>query len=107
MSQLVEKAINTFMTMSRVVKIDIIETPEQLKKMMNSQTTARGRSRVQALYLLKIKVVETVQHLAVTLGCERRTIQRWLRQYREGGIEELLNLKTSSRRRASIPDWGA
>lgn len=59
--------------MSRVVKIDIIETPEQLKKMMNSQTTARGRSRVQALYLLKIKVVETVQHLAVTLGCDRLT----------------------------------
>ncbi len=73
---------------------------------MNSQRTARGKSRVQALYLPKTKLMETGQYSAVTLGCERRTVQRWLRQYREGGIEQLSNLKTSSGPLASIPDWG-
>jgi len=35
---------------------------------LGQQKTASGKERVQALYLLKTKQVETVQHLAVVLG---------------------------------------
>ena len=48
--------------MSGVVKIDIIESVEVLKTLLAAQKTASGKERVQALYLLKTKQVETVQH---------------------------------------------
>lgn len=54
--------------MSSVVKIDIKESVEELKTLLAAQTTAFGKERVQALYLLKTKQVETVQHLAAILG---------------------------------------
>ena len=54
--------------MSGVVKIDITESPAFLKTLLSQQKTATGKERVQALYLLKTKQVDTVQHLAVVLG---------------------------------------
>ncbi|NER94268.1 MAG: helix-turn-helix domain-containing protein [Symploca sp. SIO1B1] len=51
-----------------------------------------------SIYLLKIKQVETVRHLAVLMGKTERTIHRWLKLYREGGIEELLAERQSTGR---------
>ncbi|MDZ4877854.1 MAG: IS630 family transposase ISMae27 [Chroococcidiopsis cubana SAG 39.79] len=77
--------------MSGVVKIDITESVEELKTLLAAQKTAFGKERVQALYLLKTKQVETVQHLAIILGRNRVTVQRWLRSYRNGGLSQLLS----------------
>lgn len=89
--------------MSRTVKLDIIQNPEELKKLLSEQKTATGKERVQALYLLCVGEVETVQHLAVILGRDRRTVQRWLREYREGGLDKLLTVRKSPGRTSSIP----
>jgi transposase len=91
--------------MSGVVKINITEAPEALQILLSQQKTARGFERVQALYLLKTKQVETVQHLAVVLGKTRITVQRWLRQYRQGGLVGLLREKKSPGRPQTIPSW--
>jgi len=63
--------------MSGVVKINITESSAILKTLLAQQKTAAGKERIQALYLLKTKQVETVQHLAVVLGRNRVTVQRW------------------------------
>ena len=84
--------------MSGVVKIDIIESVEELKTLLAAQKTAFGKERVQALYLLKTKQVETVQHLATILGRNRVTVQRWLRSYRSGGLCKLLSQHKSQGR---------
>lgn len=91
--------------MSGVVKIDIVESPEILKTLLAQQKTATGKQRVQALYLLRTKQVETVQHLAVVLGRNRVTVQRWLSQYRQGGLEQLLAASKPKGRPMSIPEW--
>jgi len=67
--------------MSGVVKIDITESPEFLNILLSQQKTATGKERVQALYLLSTKQVETVQHLTVVLGRNRVTVQRWLSRF--------------------------
>jgi uncharacterized protein (DUF2132 family) len=54
--------------MSGVAKIDITESEEVLKTLLAAQKTAFAKERIHALYLLKTKQVETVQHLAVILG---------------------------------------
>jgi putative transposase len=53
--------------MARIIKIEIREEAETLKKLLVQQKDQRRFERVQALYLLKIRQVETVEHLAVIL----------------------------------------
>ena len=91
--------------MSRVVKIEITEEAETLKNLLIQQKDKRGFERVQVLYLLKIKQVETVGHLAVIIGRGRRTIQRWLSQYRSGGLSKMLEVNKSSGKEPLIPQW--
>ena len=89
--------------MTGVVKINITETAEQLKQLLKQQKTAFALERLQALYLLKTQQVETVQHLAVVLGKSRVTVQRWLRCYRAGGLNGLLEQYKSTGRPKIIP----
>lgn len=91
--------------MSGVCQINIVEPAQTLKALLGQQKTASGKERVQALYLLKTRQVETVQSLAVGLGRDRVTVQRWLRQYRQGGLKELLTVGKSKGRPKVIPDW--
>lgn len=91
--------------MSGVVKIDITESSEFLKTLLSQQKTATGKERVQALYLLRTQQVESVQHLAAVLGRNRVTVQRWLSQYRTGGLQKLLAANKPKGRPMSIPEW--
>ena len=42
------------------------------------------------LYLFQSKQVETVREVSAVLGKSEATIHRWLFQYKEGGLENLL-----------------
>ncbi|BAZ70846.1 putative transposase (plasmid) [Fischerella sp. NIES-4106] len=89
--------------MCRVLKLEIRETQDELQELLRQQKTGLGKERVQGLYLLKTRQVETVQHLAVVLGRGRITVQRWLRLYTDGGLNRLLEQKKSPGRPKSIP----
>ena len=89
--------------MAGVCKIEITETVPELKTLLNHQKTVSGFQKIQALYLFKIGQVATVKELAITLGVNRITGQRWLRQYRREGIPGLLQVKQSGGRKPAIP----
>lgn len=76
--------------MSGIPKIEIIESVETLKSLMKKQKTGLAYAKVQALYLLKIKAVTTIRHLAVILGRGESTVHRWLHIYRTEGLKKLL-----------------
>ena len=57
---------------------------------MKKQKTGLGYAKVQALYLLKIKAVDTIRHLAVIIGRGESTVHRWLQTYKTGGLSLLL-----------------
>jgi len=82
--------------MSGVVKIEIVETPEELKDLMRQEKDVLRHEKLQVLYWLKTQAVDSVLSAAVRLGKHRTTIQRWLSSYRSGGIEELLFQKPRS-----------
>ena len=63
--------------MSGVLKINITESEETLKKLLVAQKIAKHRERVQVLYLLVTNQAETVGHLATLTGRHRVTISRW------------------------------
>jgi transposase len=91
--------------MPRVVKIEITEEAETLKKLLVQQKDKRRFERVQALYLLKIQQVETVEQLAMMSGRSRSTVQRWLSQYRSGGLAKMLEVGSSPGKEPLIPQW--
>ena len=82
--------------MSRVVRSEIRETTEKLTTFMKKNVLRQ--EKLQVLYWLKTKTVDSVLSAAVRLGKHRTTIQRWLSSYRKGGIEELLLQKPRSGR---------
>ncbi len=89
--------------MAGILKINIIETSEDLKTLLIKQTTARGKERIQALYLLKIGQVKTLKELSVVLGRDQATIYRWFRKYKVEGIDGLLEVKRGQGRKPAIP----
>ena len=91
--------------MSRIVRLEITEGAETLKKLLVQQKDKRSYQRVQALYLLKIQQVKTVEHLAIIIGRSRSTVQRWLSQYRSGGLAKMLEVKKSPGKEPLIPQW--
>jgi transposase len=91
--------------MAGVYKLEISESAAELKTLLQQQKTVGSRERVQLLYLLKTKQAETVQAAAEMLGRNRVTVQDWLRLYRTGGIECLLQQKIRSGRPRKIPAW--
>lgn len=96
--------------MSGVTKLEIEESISELKNQMKQQKSSLNFVKLQTLYLWKIKAAETVRHLALLTGRKERTVHRWLKLYREGGITKLLEekprtgrpLKNISRTKSSI-----
>lgn len=79
--------------MTGIPKIEIVETAEELRELMKRQKSGLGYAKVQALYLLKIGVAETVRYVAVIVGREESTVHRWFVLYKKGGLEALLEEK--------------
>ena len=84
--------------MSGVVRIEIRETTEELKTLMRKEKDVLRHEKLQVLYWLKTKTIDSVLSAAVRLGKHRTTIQRWLSSYPWGGIEKLLFQKPRSGR---------
>ncbi|MBH8552705.1 helix-turn-helix domain-containing protein, partial [Nostocaceae cyanobacterium CENA357] len=82
--------------MAGVTKVKIEESAEELRELLKKQKTALGKERIQALYLLKIGQVRTIQDLAVVLGRGSATVQRWFKAYTELGIASLVSRKKGS-----------
>lgn len=91
--------------MAGVYKLEIQESEDEIKQLLRTQKTASGKERIHLLYLLKSKQAQTVQEAASILGRHRATVQEWLKQYREGGIEALLKSRPRSGRPRAIPAW--
>ena len=68
----------------------ITESVESLREILKQQKRILAYNKVQMLYLFQSKQVETVREVSAVLGKNEATIHRWLFQYKEGGLENLL-----------------
>ena len=71
------------------------DTPEALKAAYKSERDAEIRSRIQGLWLLRSGW--RLGAVADVVGVHYRTVQKWLRRYREGGLEEVVSGKRGGR----------
>lgn len=96
--------------MAGITHIEIKESVEELEALVRQEKNARLKERVQALYLIKAQQLNVCAQLAAegiakTLGRHRGTVQRWLADYRNRGIEAVVEFGTSPGRTRIIPNW--
>lgn len=90
--------------MSRLLKLRIDETEEELEKRLKAETTANGKERLQMLYWLKKSQVNSRKELVKLLNRGEATITRWLNRYKEGGLGALLSIKRAPGKQTLIPN---
>jgi len=76
--------------MNRSIKIEITESPKELKRLYRSETDKRKAERIQFLYLLKTNQISSLLHGSKQLMHHRHTLSHWLEKYENGGLEGLL-----------------
>ena len=91
--------------MSGVIKIEIVESAAELRELLKAAENQEVKERVQAVYWLKTKQVETTEAIAALIGKHRTTVSRWLSRYRQDGIKALLTKgKSRGRNRVLSPE---
>ena len=84
--------------MSGVIKVEILETVDELRELLKSTENQEVKERIQALYWLKSGQVQTTREIANLIGKHRVTVSRWLSNYRTEGIKAILVKRKSSGR---------
>ncbi len=90
--------------MAGVCDLKIKETKLQLRDILSKQKNAVNYKKIQALYLMKTGQVDTVMAVSEVLGVHRVTVQKWLKKYRDQGIDGLLTNKKSTGRPSVVSD---
>ncbi|MDG4594125.1 MAG: helix-turn-helix domain-containing protein [Candidatus Contendobacter sp.] len=90
--------------MSRPLHIEIHESAEELRRIMNEQTRAKFRERLQILYWIKTGFCNSLQELADHLGRSKSVIVKWLKVYRTEGLAGLLQWNYHGGRRSKISE---
>lgn len=83
--------------MGKRVAVSIKESLSTLKSLKNKQRSLAKQRRVYALICLKENKFDTRDQLANHIGVTLRSIEKWIVQYHEFGIEDLLEVKPSRR----------
>ena len=68
----------------------VAESAEELLEMRRAERDERRRERLHALWLMASGAVQSRAGLARALGRNRETLSRWLLDYAQGGLRELL-----------------
>jgi len=76
--------------MKNPVDFDIKESLQELKNLRLKQPTLTKQKRLDCLISLKISKFKTRQELANHLRIHIRTQERWLKKYREHGIDSFI-----------------
>lgn len=88
--------------MSGKIKIEITESETLLLELLKSEKNTKNKEKLQVLYWLKTKQVESGGQIAGLSGHHQTTISRWLSKYRSGGLEAMLGRKEGSGKKGII-----
>ena len=75
------------MAVGRPFKVNWEEEEETLYELYKKEKDLQMRKRLQALWLLRKG--ERLGEVAKIVGVKYRTVQEWVRRYRQGGLEEV------------------
>ena len=89
--------------MGKIFELTIKENLSTLKLRHKKEKNYKKKLRLLSLILTKEKKFSRRVDLALYLGVNIDTLNKWTKKYKELGLEELLSLKSGGKRRESIP----
>jgi transposase len=93
-----------YIKMGNKFEVEVNESKEELKHRLHHAVTASSKERLQMLYWLKQNAIATRKELSQKLGRDESTIYRWLKRYRQGGLTNLLEMKTPPGKKSQISE---
>ena len=91
--------------MAGVTKIEIKESAVELAEHLKAQTHPKLKERLQVLYLLALAKAMSISEIARVVGKHRGTLQRWLSDYQDKGLDRFLGSPKITGRPRVIPAW--
>lgn len=88
--------------MGNKFQVEVNESVAELKHRLRHAITSSTQERVQMLYWIKQGAIVTRKELAQKLDRDESTIYRWLKRYRQGGLSNLLDVKTPPGKNSKI-----
>jgi transposase len=85
--------------------VEVKESVDELAVRLRQAKTPKEKERLQVLYWLKQDHSPSISAIAKAIGKHRNTLQTWLMEYREHGIEAMLAVKKSPGGVRVIPQW--
>jgi len=76
--------------MARISKLRVSESVQELKVLLRKESYFKNIPRLQALINIKENKFRTREELGDHLGVKRRTIEKWLSDYRLGGLDTMM-----------------
>jgi transposase len=83
--------------MGKKAELDITESVSELKKLLLKQKTIKGEKRIKCLLEIRSSRFDTRQDLADYLLLHIRTLERWVNDYKDGGVVLMLNDKPKNK----------
>jgi transposase len=83
--------------MGKKAELEIIETCLELKKLLLKQKTIKGQKRIKSLIEIKSNRFNTRGDLADHLLIHIRTLERWVDDYKLGGVGKMLTDKPKNK----------
>lgn len=90
--------------MGRHSTLKINESEDYLRRLKDQSQSIYSKDRLQALLLIKTKVYKKRSDIALAIGVHSRTLERWLQEYREFGLDFLLTSNRGGARRSCMND---
>ncbi|MBD2066195.1 helix-turn-helix domain-containing protein [Leptolyngbya sp. FACHB-671] len=76
--------------MGKPVQVLITETAEFLSELLEQEKDLMRYQKLRTLYLLKTESLRACGHIAELIGRHEGTVRRWVRKYRQVGLQKLL-----------------
>lgn len=84
----------------------ITESAEALQELLTREHSAKRRTRLHLLFLIRSGEVKTREQAAKHLLVHRNSIQNWLNAYKAGGLDQMLHVGVTGPKpeQKSLPD---
>ena len=83
--------------MGKKAYLDIKESVSELKTLLSKKSTLKEEKRLKSLLLIKTGEFETRQQVADSVCVHIRALERWISNYKDGGIDQMITEKPKNK----------
>lgn len=88
--------------MRNKIEEKITESVEDLRALKQKAPSYRVKTRIESLILIKGNTFNNLNEIAIHLSLNVRTLNNWLKDYYDNGVESLFHIGSGGKRRCNV-----